>query len=125
MLDLFSLLVHDIYQLPESLGGLHDRLDTLAIGARAQCAVLHDVLMHTIEAIRGELDEAARHRGLDAREDLEAFLENVALLAELLQKLSDLETHRESRRYSRRTDVVPSLGGYHPSPDIPPLPSGI
>jgi len=119
MLDLFSLLVHDIYQLPESLGGLHDRLDTLAIGARAQCAVLHDVLVRTIEAIRGELDEAARHRGL------EAFLENVALLAELLQKLSDLETHRESCRYSRRTDVVPSLGGYHPSPDVPPLPSGI
>ena len=93
-----------------SLGGLHDCLDALAVGVRSQCAGSHDVLVRTIEAVRGELDGATRHCGSDAREDLEALLKSVALLAELLQKLSDLET--------RRTDAIPLMAEHHLSPDV-------
>ena len=124
LFNLFSLLVHDPYEAPDSLGGLRDRLDALTIGVRPQRATLHDVLVRTIEAVRGELDASTRHRDSDTKEDSEALLKNVALLAELLQKLSDLEMRCQSHPRSRRTNAIPSTGGYHTSPaSVPPLPS--
>ena len=68
-----SLLVYSLDETPESLGGLHDRLDALAQPVvRPSRAPLQDVLVHTIEAVRDELDGAARPRGSDAKDDSEA-----------------------------------------------------
>ena len=117
------MLVYNLYETPESLGGLHDRLDALAVRVRPQRVTLHDVLVRTIEAVRGELDRAPRHCGSDSSEDSEALLKNMALLAELLQKLSDVEMHRKPRPCSRQTNTALGMRELHPSPGIPPLPS--
>ena len=122
LFNLFSL-VHDLDETQDSLGGLYDRLDALAVGVRPRRAALHDILVRTIAAVRVELDVASRHRGSGAKEDSEALLKNVALLAELLQKLSDLEMYCQSHPRSRWTDANPSTGGHHTSPGVPPLPS--